>query len=192
MNDSKAMEKLDYGHKLNRRLSTNPTMKSCHILLITVALISGSAHAATSKAESNDVAVMYLNSEKFTDVESSDNGGTDKYYLKILKEHLQKVASRQLAPGMKLEVTITDIDLAGEFDPFHPDLRDVRIIKDIYMPRIKLYFKLIDADGTIFREGERHLTDLSFMTNINLHERSLPLFYDKALLTQWVENEFRS
>jgi hypothetical protein len=165
-------------------------MKSSSILLFIAALAAGSIVTA-AEATRSAVTVNFSEPDKFTDVASHFNGGTDKNYLEQLTEHLQKVASRQLAPGQRLEVTFTDIDLAGDFIPSNPKLMDVRVIKDIYIPRQVLFFRLFDADGKVIKEGERKLTDLSFMNNIAGIDRDQPLFYDKTLLTDWVRKELR-
>src|SRR5688572_24614091 len=116
-------------------------------LLIVAALVAGSAYAAEKKA--SNVTVAFHESDKFTDARSSWGGSTDQYYLDTLAEHVQKTAGKRLAEGQKLEVTINDIDLAGDFRPGRASLQDVRIIKDIYLPRVKLTFKLVDAAGKV-------------------------------------------
>jgi hypothetical protein len=165
-------------------------MKTSSTLLFLAAIAACSILAAAEPKQSA-VTVKFNEPDKFTDAASHYNGGTDQYYLDTLSEHLQKEASQRLAPGQRLEVTITDIDLAGDFIPSNPRLMDVRVIKDVYVPRQVLFFRLFDADGKVIKEGERKLTDLNFMNNLGLVERDQPLFYDKALLTNWVRKEFR-
>ena len=166
-------------------------MKTCSSLLFLAAMAAGSVLTAAA-ATSSAVTVKFNESDKFTDAASHFGGGTDKYYLEMLSEHLQKAAGGKLAPGQRLEVTFTDIDLAGDFIPGNPSTQDIRIIKDIYIPRMVLSFRLLDADGKVIKEGERKLTDLNFMSNLGIIDRNLPLFYDKALLTDWVRKELKS
>lgn len=166
-------------------------MKTSNILMLVAALAAGSVLTA-GETKTSDVTVKFKESEKFTDAASRFNGGTDDSYLDGLSTHLQKMADKQIPPGYKLEVTITDVDLAGDFHPGNASMQDVRIIKDIYVPRITLFFRLIDADGKVVKEGERRLTDLNFMSNTNLIDRNLPLYYDKALISDWVRREFKS
>jgi len=166
-------------------------MKIRSILLLLAAMAAGSMLTA-AETKVSPVTVKFNESEKFTDVASHFGGGTDQHYLDTLAAHLQKVASRRLAPGWKLEVTFTDIDLAGDYLPAGAAGVDIRIIKDIYVPRQTLFFRLLDADGKVIKEGERKLTDLNFMSNIGLIDRDMPLYYDKALLTDWAQKEFRS
>lgn len=160
-------------------------------LLVATVLIAGVATASAAES-SGSVTVSFHEADKFTDARSSFGGDTDEHYLKALSTHLKKVADRHLAPGLKLEVTFTDIDLAGDFQPTRSGTQDVRIIREIYIPRMKLSFRLLDEEGRVISEGERRLTDLNFMTNINPIGRSEPLFYDKALLSDWVDREFKS
>ena len=64
----------------------------------------------------------------------------------------------------RLVVTISDIDMAGAFEPGRRHLWQVRIIRDVYPPRIDLAFTLTDADGAVVKSGERKLRDVSLMT----------------------------
>lgn len=162
-----------------------------HLLLAAV-LITGSAFAGDSDSKASNVTVTFQESDKFTDARSSFGSETDEGYLKMLSEHVQKTATKRLAAGQKLEVTFTDIDLAGDFIPGNVRTQDVRIIKEIYIPRMKLTFKLIDADGKVVKEGERKLSDMNFMMNANVIGRNETLFYDKTLLSDWINKEFRS
>lgn len=164
-------------------------MKKQSYLVAIAALLAVSAFAVDKK-ESN-VTVSYQDPDKFTDARSSWGTDTDKGYLEDLSSHIQKTAGRTLPAGQKLEVTIKDIDLAGEFLPTRPELNTVRIVKEIYTPKISLTFKLTDANGTVIKEGERRLTDLNFMSNISLIDRNQPLYHDKAMLTEWIRTEFK-
>ncbi len=159
--------------------------------LLVAAMAAGSVLAATD-AKQSAVAVTFKDSDKFTDARSSFGSSTDQYYLDTLSDHLKKVAAKHLATGQKLEITITDVDLAGDFIPGNPNTQDVRIIKDIFFPRLALSFKLTGADGKVIKEGERKLSDMNFMGNISLIDRNQPLFYDKTLLSDWVQKEFKS
>lgn len=151
------------------------------------------AFAAEPEKTPSPVSVTFVEPDKFTDASSSFAGETDEYYLKLLKETLQTTAERRLAAGQKLEISVSDVDLAGDFLPGQAtSAHDIRIVKDIYMPRVKLSFKLLGADGNVLKEGDRTLSDMNFMNNISIIGRNDPLFYDKALLKDWVEKEFKS
>lgn len=137
--------------------------------------------------------VVFFEAEKFTDVRDSLSGGSERARdatLGELRTYLVSQASRLLAPGQQLRITIIDVDLAGEFEPWRgPQWSDVRVVKDIYPPDIKLAFQLTDADGHVLKQGDRDLKDLGFMMKLTI-DRNDPRRYEKALLDDWLREEF--
>jgi hypothetical protein len=160
-------------------------------LVIAAALAAGSVVASADEKSSN-VTVAFHEADKFTDVRSHFGGDTDEGYLKMLSQHLQRSADKRLAPGHKLEVTFTDIDLAGDYLPSAAQNQDIRVIREIYIPRMKLSFRLLDENGKVINEGERRLSNMDFMNDLRLIGRNDPLFYDKNLLDDWINKEFKS
>ncbi|MDE2270905.1 MAG: DUF3016 domain-containing protein [Xanthomonadaceae bacterium] len=148
------------------------------------------AAAASTPAESS-VSVTYVNPGKFT--ENRLYGRQDRFnridYLAQLKAYLVKQGQAILKPGQRLQVDITDIKLAGAYEPWRGSQWDyVRIMRDVYPPRIDLDFKLFDHDGHVLREGKRTLRDLDYLqSNVGLAAaQGAPLYYDKALLRRWL------
>lgn len=173
----------------------NPAMRTTPILLLAAALIAGgcqSAQTSSTPTKSDNVAVNFHEADKFTDVRESFGASSSQHYLDLLSQHLQRKASALLPPGQKLTVTFTDIDLAGDFLPMKASMQDIRVIKDIYIPHMALSFQITNDDGKVIKEGSRRLTDLNFMNNLGLIGRNEPLYYDKALLDDWVNKELRS
>jgi hypothetical protein len=137
--------------------------------------------------------VVFFEPEKFTDASDRYLGGERDRdgILDRLKDYLiERADSRFVAEGQKLAVTITDVDLAGEFEPWHgPSAQDVRIVRDIYPPKINLAFRLTDANGEVLAQGQRELRDLAFMMSISINT-SDSLRFEKALLDDWLRKEF--
>lgn len=169
-------------------------MKTRHILpyLAGLALAAGFATAAAPKSPAPDnVTVTFHEPEKFTDVRENQSMDTSTYYLDELRSHLQQTASPLLAAGQKLIITVIDIDLAGDNNFTSPD--HIRIMKDIYAPRVQLKFQLLGADGKVLKEGERKLSDPFYLQQIRMPGGNQdPLYYDKTLLKQWIRDEFRT
>ena len=146
--------------------------------------------AAAAPAESS-VSVTYVNPEQFT--ENRLYGWQDRFnridYLAQLKAYLIKQGQAILKPGQSLHVDITDIRLAGAYEPWRgPQWDYVRIMRDIYPPRIDLTFQLTDQDGKVLREGKRALRDMNYLhSGAGLQAASgASLYYDKALLRRWL------
>jgi len=161
------------------------------LLLAAAALLSlclpASAKEA-NEASTSRVTVTFENPEKFTDVKDSQIG-TDKgrdFYLKEIRQLVEEEAGRLLPAGQKLTITFTDIDLAGDYLPSMPSGNDIRVIKDIYIPRMKFTYTITDAVGAVVKEGTENLSDMNFMMNPSIVNRSDPLFYDKAMLRDWL------
>jgi len=111
-------------------------------------------------------------------------------WLEKLAAHLRQRADPMLPAGERLKVTITDIKLAGDYEPWHgPRFDEVRIVKDIYPPRIDLHYALIGSDGTTLREGDAKLRDPAFLSRSSAND-SDSLRYEKRLLDDWLRREF--
>ncbi len=151
------------------------------------------ADSAVAAEAGARVEVIYVNPEKFTDVKDSDFG-TDRQredILALLKEFIVERAGKLLPEGQALAVTITDVDMAGDFEPWRgAKFGDVRIVKDVYPPRIDLTFKVTDASGAVVKEGAQKLRDMSFQMSASPAFSSDSLRYEKALLDGWLRNEF--
>ena len=137
--------------------------------------------------------VVFFEPEKFTDVRDSYGGDSEGARKEVLDELLTcvvKQANRLMVQGQVLKITVTDVDLAGEFEPWRATGgNDIRVVRDIYPPRIKLAFRLTDADGTILAQGDRALGDLNFLQRLEIR-RDDPRRHEKSLLEDWLRKEF--
>ena len=168
-------------------------MKSMKGMVVLFAIgVAWSAWAADKPV--TNVEVSFINAENFTDVkeEYMDSGRGRDRVLDEMKKHIIWSASRCIAADRKLEIKVTDIDLAGDFEPWRsPQLMDVRILRDIYPPRISLEFRLLDAQGKVVSEGKRELQDHTYlmMSAMPSHDG---LRYDKQLISDWLRREFKT
>jgi hypothetical protein len=145
--------------------------------------------AAPAPAPDN-VTVTYQDPDSFSDVLENHTNTPSTYYLGQLKECIEQTATRRLAVGEKLIVTVTDIDLAGETRFNQPN--EIRVMKDIYAPRVRLKFQLLGADGKVVKAGDRSLIDHDYLMQARRPGSSEPLFYDKQLLKEWINKEFKA
>jgi len=143
----------------------------------------------TDKADQR-VAVIFDHPEKFTDVKGdfmdTEKGRNDM--LGQIREFLESRGAELLPAGQKLAITFTDIDLAGDYEPWHSGaLQDVRIIKDIYPPRFVFSYKITDATGAVLKEDKVNLSDLTFMSRVTI-DRNDALHFEKDLLGDWIRS----
>ncbi len=171
------------------------TLITCAALAMTAGCATTTTpevRAAGSGAPEVDtrITVTYADPENFSEVRQfgQQNRFNRVNYLEPLKTHLIKQATRMLPPGDRLDVTITDIKLAGGYEPWHgPNMTHVRFMKDIYPPRIDLTFTLIGSNGEMLQEGSRKLRNLGYLqSGVGRLGDSDPLRYDKALIDSWL------
>ena len=147
---------------------------STHVLAATILLGSLPAHVPNSAAADATarVSVVFVDPEKFTDMRYSEAERYSPAILLQLQRYIVETAADALPEPLRLEIRITDVDLAGDFELFRGPVRDqVRVIKGIYPPRIALEFRAVDAAGQTVAEGKRDLTDIDYQTARRLSPR---------------------
>jgi Protein of unknown function (DUF3016) len=158
-------------------------------LVAPLALNAADAAKAPARTE-----VIFSEPEKFTDVKDSDFA-TDRGRDDILDQIRRFVVERAdatLPPGQKLTITFTDIDLAGEFEPWRgPQFSDVRIVKALYPPAFKFSYKVTDEAGQTVKSGEENIRDLSFDLRMTINRQD-PLHYEKDILGDWIRSKLRA
>jgi hypothetical protein len=112
-------------------------------------------------------------------------------WLMEFRKTLVHRGDRVLQPGQHLDVTITDVKLAGKIEPWRgAGASEVRVVKSIYPPQIALRFSLTDADGKVLDSGERTLRDTAFLSRGTHANGSDTYRFEKRMLKEWVDKEF--
>lgn len=157
------------------------------------ALAAGSpalAGAPAEKGTSGRVSVTFVNPQNFTDLRRSYDGGTSTVLMNELRTFMQRTGSRYVPDGMHLAIKVTNVDLAGDFEPWRgPAFDGVRILRAIYPPRIDLEFRLTNAKGAVVKSGTSDLTDLVYQMRLAWPPDDY-LRYEKSLLRDWFDQEF--
>jgi hypothetical protein len=167
-----------------RKLTTYLTTVIC------AAALSFQVQAATAeKTEpTSAVKVNWLNPEKYSDIRPA-NGSRKAFQERVTKafEKILGELTEKLPAGYSLEITVKDIDLAGDVNPMYRiDNTDVRVIKDIYFPRIKLDYVLFDQNKQPIRqESDVKLKDMGFMTSNHIGYQNREFAYEHEMLKKW-------
>jgi hypothetical protein len=144
--------------------------------------------AVPAIAMAGEAKMSLLNPDKFTDIEPGN--GTDKSFRKGLErtftQELAKSA-KALPASHTLEVTFTDIDLAGEVDPIEvPGGYRLRIMRDVYFPRMEFDYRVLDASGAVVSEQKSvELKDMSYLSSPKGSTTSTSFYYETRMLRQW-------
>lgn len=111
-----------------------------------------------------------------------------------LAQDLEASALKYLAPGEKLVIHFTNIDMAGDIQPWrNRHNADIRYVENIYPPRLAFTYELLDQEGHVLSSGEEALTDLSFMMNVlaPIQAGHKNFFYESTLLRDWIRKTYR-
>ncbi len=141
-------------------------------------------------ADAARVEVVYVEPQKFTDVRDgySQTDSARNFYLAEIRRYIESRAVRRLSDGEVFRVTITDVQLAGDFQARRPDATNVRVIREVTPARIDLSFRLARADGTLLAEGERRLRSTGYPVGVGIDPAD-PLRYEKVLLDDWLQQD---
>ncbi|HEX2229334.1 MAG TPA: DUF3016 domain-containing protein, partial [Candidatus Binatia bacterium] len=135
------------------------------------------------------VSVSFVEPEKFTDARRAEMAPTAAGVLRELEKFLIEAGASYLPETMKLNIRVTDVDLAGDFELFRgPQADQVRITKGLYPPRIMLEFEIIDGAAAVVRSGKRDLTDINYQLR-SVYPREDYLRYEKGILRDWLRAE---
>ncbi len=150
------------------------------------ALAGDAANAATNGTPR--VHVVFANPQEFTDARSSLGGGADARNLDPLGEFLVRETSKQLRPGERMGIVFHDVDLAGDFEPGGlSSTGDVRIVREIYPPRLKFEYTIVDQTDTVVAQGTVTLSNHDFLRELlSPVEQQEPLAHEKKMLREWV------
>lgn len=166
-------------------------MKTMKLLSLLSAILLPllTAQGAQIVAEFEDV-------DNFTDF--SVSGLSEKKTLSIfeseLEDELERFARKYLQEGQTLTIVFTDIDMAGDIQPWrNRHNADIRYVERIYPPRLAFTYKLVDAEGKVLAEGEESIADLAFDYNVvaPMKTLSMSFFYETNLLGDWIRLTMR-
>ena len=142
--------------------------------------------AATARA---DVRVNFIGSEKFSDIKDN-NGFRQPEVLKDIEVYLVEQVGKRL-PGRDVQINVTDVDLAGEVEPFGRRMQWLRVMRTVTLPAIAFNYEVREGDKVV-RQGEVKLRDMNYQDGFNGYSSSDTLRYEKRMIDRWFQGEFRT
>ena len=159
------------------------------ILLVLASLIAISTVSATVSAA--QVEVKWTNPDKYRDIYAGDENRKvfRERLFKSLDKHFAKLASK-LPEKQVLKIDVKDVDLAG--DVSFGSINRIRIVKDIYFPRFKFSYQLIDEKGKVIKSGKENLKDMNSLHTNNLRYKNESFGYEKRMIENWFNKTFKT
>lgn len=164
-------------------------MKTFQRLLFLVAL---AAPLAVPMAAQAAVEVTYTNPDKFFDVGPYGRYGSKERaaVLSKLRAHMESLDGRYLKPGQTLKIEVLDLDLAGRLEWWHPSAYDIRIMRAVDSPSMKVRY-VLEENGATRLSGEERISDMTYLMGLHSAGRnSDTLTYEKTMLSDWFRNRF--
>ena len=138
-----------------------------------------------------DVKVSFIEPGRYTDagLHSEYGAKSRSATLAGIQQHLERLGERYLKPGQDLTIDVLDIDLAGRFEMWRINARDLRIMREVTWPRIEVRYTL-EQNGAVVASGEETVADLNYLMRAGLAYSSDPLRYEKVMLDEWFKTRF--
>jgi hypothetical protein len=154
------------------------------LLLLTLCVATGLVTAKGS------IEVSFEKPAEFSDI--GRNAFDRERAQKSLADHLQSLGA-QLPDGQSLQLTVLDVDLAGELR--HIGANEVRVLRGrADSPHIKLRYKLQDTqanESRVLKSGDATVSDLGYFFNTHaIDGRYGDLPFEKRMLQQWFTHNF--
>lgn len=147
--------------------------------------------AAAGAASAGTVTVKYQDPEKFMDVPAVERDRTQM--LKEFTEHFAQLAKR-LPANQQLNITVTDIDLAGRVEPHRRHfVDDIRILRGgADWPTMNLRYTL-EQDGQVIASGDdEKLKNMMYLDHLSVYSSGDTLRYEKSMIDDWFKSTFAS
>ncbi|WP_215395842.1 DUF3016 domain-containing protein [Rheinheimera oceanensis] len=148
---------------------------------------------STGAVQAGEVQIKWQDPEKFTDIRPA-NDSRKAFRERVIKKFdgFFNDMATQLPEGYKWEVTVTDVDLAGDVDYFiSRNGNALRVVKDIYSPAIRFTHVLRDKHGEEVVSGEERLRDMGFMQSLRSVNDNEEFRYEKQMLNNWFSKELQ-
>ncbi len=142
------------------------------------------------------VTVTFENPSQYTDFSLNDSKteGVQKHLTSELEKHFQTLSQSYLPMSQTLEITVHDIDMAGEYEPWRaPSLTHTRIIRDIYRPRIDVSYVLRNEHGETLKQAREAVSDPNYLMKLDAaaYSPNDTLRYEKAMIRTWFQKTTR-
>jgi hypothetical protein len=157
-------------------------MKKIVIACLILSVFSGAAHAGEAK-------LKWGNLDDFTDV-SPGYELKDAFRERLMQEFglvFSNFASK-LPDGYQLDVTVNDLDLAGDVRP-SASIHQIRFMTQIYWPRMKFQYELRNEKNEIVSSGVEELRDMDYLGRARVPSGRTSFEFEEKMIHDWFRKQ---
>lgn len=160
-------------------------MRILHIALLLAGLLAWTG-AAVAKVQLRFVDPLTYSDGTLRD--SNSRKSREQTY-NALYEIFESLARRHLGDDQVLAISLTDLDLAGEFEPWRVSFRDVRIMRRVTWPRMTFTYEVRER-GEVITSGTAKLADMDYLNARSRYFGRERLRYERRMLSDWFYKTF--
>ena len=155
------------------------------------ALVAAGLAAGSQAAQ---VTVEWQSPQQFTDIGSND-GSQDKFRAALFGalDAVFAEQAAQLPGGQTLEVTVTNLDMAGAMR-VGPRGGYQRVVQASQFPQITLDYRLLDADGNVLasQSGQtfKYLGFYDATNAVRQADSAQPFYFESEMIRTWYARAF--
>lgn len=147
--------------------------------------------AAASAQPAPQVDVVFEKPASFVDAYPRARGGSEQD-LKETLDAIQRIfateSARRLKAGDQLNVTVLDLDLAGEIEPGRTGVMELRVLRPITWPRMTVRYTL-KRDGKE-SSADATISDPGYQDNAGICANGGALCYERQMIGRWLTRQF--
>ena len=130
------------------------------------------------------VEVVFVDPPRYADAKLGGDVASElEATLSELRAHLEARGAKFLNDGDRLVIEVLDLDLAGSAELWRARARDMRVLRDVTVPRMHLRYAL--TRGGIESAGEERISDLGYLRDSTRCRSGEPLCHEKHMLDEW-------
>jgi len=163
---------------MNRTLAT---------ALLTPLLMCAAPYAAAQPR----IDVQFVEPGGYTDVYPTGRRGTESELngtLAALKKLIVEAGNKTLKPNDELKLDVLDVNLAGDFPPTQSLAHEIRVMRNVDWPSIKVRYTL-KRDGKE-STGEVVISDMSYLQGSQCSSAE-SFCYERRMMERWFRRDLK-
>lgn len=159
-------------------------MKKSLLCAILISIFSIQAHAGEAKMAWGDLS-------KFTDIQEGQElkSSFEERLVKEIGDVFNRFSGKYLPDGYILEVTVTDMDLAGDIRPMMVRGGNMRLVTHIYWPKMSFDYVLKNAQNETVKAEKVSLADMNFMGRASIPSGRTIFEYEEKMIDDWFRKQ---
>lgn len=147
--------------------------------------------AQQAPAAAPNTTVNFVHPEKFMDASDVAFGvRPSPKMLEKLRQIFVVAGGKYLAAGEQLKIDVTDVDLAGRFEPAPQPGDQVRVLRDQDWPSISLHYTL-EQDGVVKKQADVRVADMNYLSRQLPTQSGQSLSHERRMLDDWFAKTFK-